>query len=290
MPITANALLRIEPLTPIPSRAGRVTRLDDSILLHTQADFSNEPAALSRIVREKLGEVLDLHTDSRGIFFIPSVAKLAARTYDAAVTEIAEGGEWGPLRAPELPLGAAAGMGGLGALLGGLLEQMPPGVLDAMSAAARGQPGAFEAATAQLRAAVEGSSELQNLAGKLAGSDDLQDLASKLGGGNLEDFASKLGGSTDLKDLAGKFADRMPQGGLPPELASLANLNPKDLDVSKLGAMLEGSGIDMNSMQGLMSQMQSAIAADPAKAAALAEKLFGQNLSDDEDDDDDKSA
>jgi hypothetical protein len=272
MPITANALLRIEPLTPIPARAGRITRLDDCILLHTQADFSEEPASLSRTVREKLGEVIDLHTDPRGIFFIPSVAKLSARTYDAALAEIAEGGEWGPLRAPELPFGAAAmGAGGLGALLGGLLEQMPPGVLESVGAAARGQPGAFEAATAQLRAAVEGSSDLQNLAGKLAGS-DFQDLAGKLAGGNVQDLAGKLGAS-------------MPQGGLPPELASLANMNPKDLDMSKLSAMLEGSGIDMNAMQGLMSQMESALASDPAKAAALAEKLFGQSLPDDDEED-----
>jgi hypothetical protein len=218
MAITALALLRIAPpATPI--QGARITRLDDAILLHTQADFGSDPAQLSQVVRKQLGDAaVDAHTDPRGIFFIPSVASPATRTYDAVIAEVGEGGEWGPARVAANALGAAALGGGLGALLGSLLEQMPSGVLDSVSAAARGQPGAFEAASSQLRAAVEGE---------------------------------------DSK-----------------------------LDVASLGAMLENAGIDLNSMQALMGQVESALASDPERAAALAEQLFGEGADLDEDEDD----
>ena len=215
MAITAIALLRIAPPAK-PAPGARITPLEDAILLHTKADFGTEPVALSRVVRELLGDAIDGHADSRGILFIPSVAAPAARTYDAVVAEVGEGGEWGPVRAAASPLGAAALGGGLGALLGSLLEQMPSGVLDSVGAAARGEPGALDAATSQLKAAVEG-------------------------------------GDTQL-------------------------------DVANLGAMLESAGIDMNSMSALMGQMESMLASDPEKAAALAEQFFG-SAGDDEDED-----
>jgi hypothetical protein len=249
MGITAIALLRIDPPAGVNGQAGRVTRLDDCILLHTQADFSNEPSDLSRIVREQVGAALDAHTDPRGIFFLPSVAAPTSRRYDAVIAEVGEGGEWGPVRVPELPLGAAMGGGALGALLGSLLEQMPSSVLESVGAAARGQPGAFEAATSQLRAAVSGSNELSNLAGQLTGG--------------------------------------VPKGALPPQLAGLASgdLDPNNLDIGRLGAMLESSGIDMNAMQQLVSKVQSALESDPERAAALAEKFFGESEDEDEDND-----
>jgi hypothetical protein len=250
MAITAIALLRVEPPAGLAKQAGRITRLEDAILLHTRADFSDEPASLSRIVREQLGEALDAHSDPRGIFFIPDVAAPKARSYEAVIAEVGEGGEWGPIRAAELPFGAAGAGGALGALLGSLMEQMPSSVLESVGAAARGQPGAFEAATSQLKAAVEGSSELSSLAGQLS---------------------SGFG-----------------QTALPPELAALASkdLDAGGLDLSQLGAMLGNSGIDLNAMQGLMSQLESALASNPEQTAALAEKLFGSNARDDEDDDD----
>jgi hypothetical protein len=223
MAITALALLRIAP-PATPVQGARITRLDDAILLHTQAEFGSDPEQLSRVVRERLGDAaVDAHTDPRGIFFIPSVASPSARTYDAVIAEVGEGGEWGPARVAVNALGAAAiggGLGGgLGALLGSLLEQMPSGVLDSVSAAARGEPGAFEAASSQLRAAVEGE---------------------------------------DSK-----------------------------LDVASLGAMLENAGIDLNSMQALMGQVESALASDPERAAALAEQLFGEGGELGEDDEED---
>lgn len=252
MGITALALLRIQAPAALASQTGRVIQLDDAVLLDTRADFSNEPEDLSRIVREQVGDALDAHSDPRGIFLIPDVAAPAARTYDGVIAEVGEGGEWTPARVASLPLGAAAAGGSLGALLGSLLEQMPNSVLESVGAAARGQPGAFEAATSQLRAAVAGSSELSGLASQLSGG--------------------------------------LPQGALPPQLAGLASdgIDPNNLDIARLGAMLENSGIDMNAMQALVSQVESALASDPARTAALVEKLFGAAGEDDSDEDKDE--
>src|ERR1700753_3225255 len=98
MGITAIALLKIPGLVS----AQRVERLDDAALLHTAEEFGDEPLALSLAVRALVGDALDEHSDPRGIFFIPSVVKPSARSYDAVIEEIGEGGVWGPLHAPEL--------------------------------------------------------------------------------------------------------------------------------------------------------------------------------------------
>ncbi|HKP64121.1 MAG TPA: hypothetical protein VJV78_45610 [Polyangiales bacterium] len=215
MGITAIALLRIPRL---PAVGGRVKALEDGFLLDTGESFATDPEELAGIVREQLGELASEHDDERGIFFLPDVAAPSARSYEAVIAEVGEGGVWGPVPSEASPLGAAFAGGGLGALLGSLMQQLPSGVLDTAAAAARGEPGAFEAASAQLQAAA--------------------------GSGQL--------------------------------------------DVTRLGAMLESSGIDMAAMQQLMGEMQSALTRDPAATAALAEKLFGQAAGDDEDDDDTK--
>ncbi len=166
MAITAMALLRIPNL---PALAGRVKALEDAVLFYTGASFATDPAELSRLVREQLGEeTAGKHVDPRGIFFIPQVAAPAARTYEAVIAEVGEGGVWAPPAGAASPLSSALAGGSLGALLGGLLEQMPSSVLESVGAAARGEPGAFEAASAQLRAAMAGSGDLSQLVGQLA--------------------------------------------------------------------------------------------------------------------------
>ncbi|HKU43411.1 MAG TPA: hypothetical protein VJR89_34855 [Polyangiales bacterium] len=226
MPLTAIALLRISTAPNVPS--AQVTALDDGFLLDTGAPFATDPDELSELVHEQLGaELAAQHWDDRGVFFLPSVAAPSARSYEGVIAEVADGGVWGPAPSAGLPLGAALGGGALGALLGNLMRQMPSGVLEQVGAAARGQPGAFEQATSQLRAAVSSSGELQEMAGKL--------------------------------------------------------------DLNQLGSMLQGSGIDMNAMQQLVGEVQTALAKDPAATAALAEKLFGARVADDEDDESDGS-
>lgn len=206
MEILAIALLRVPPQVEASSVPARIVPLDDAILLHTGQSFGEDPEELSSAVRELLGdELVDAHEDERGIFFIPSVAEPSARTYEGVIAEVADGGVWGPADVDTSPFGDMAA-GSLGALLGGILQQMPSGVLESAAAAVRGQPGALEAASSQLKAAAD-------------------------------------------------------SGGL---------------DIAKLGAMLENSGIDMNAMQSLVGQMQSALQRDPAGTAALAEKLFNE--------------
>jgi hypothetical protein len=224
MGISAIALLRLGPDTRLTAAPARVKVLDDAILLDTQADFAKSPEDLTRIVRQQVGDAIDReHTDARGIFFVPNVAAPTSRTYAGVIEEVGEGGVWGPLRVAASPLTAAMAGGSLGALLGGLLEQMPSSVLESVGAAARGQSGAFEAASAQLQAT----------------------LAKNSG-------------------------------------------DPNALNVANLGAMLESSGIDLNAMQALVSQVGAALEQDPARAAALAEQLFGAGADDagDEDDED----
>jgi hypothetical protein len=165
MAITAIALLRIPNL---PALAGRVKALEDAVLFYTGADFSTDPAELARLVREQLGEdTAGKHVDPRGIFFVPHVAAPAARNYEAVIAEVGAGGVWAPPAGAVSPLASALAGGSLGALLGGLIEQVPSSVLESVGAAARGEPGAFEAASAQLRAAMAGSADLSQVGDRL---------------------------------------------------------------------------------------------------------------------------
>jgi hypothetical protein len=80
-----------------------------------------------------------------------------------------------------------------------------------------------------------------------------------------------------LEDLAGKLASQ-----LTPQATAAGGL-----DLNRLGALLEGSGIDMNAMQQLVGEVETALARDPAATAALAERLFGAQLGHDAADKDD---
>jgi hypothetical protein len=169
MAIRAIALLQLTGLPASAERSLRINPLEDALLLRLDEDFSREPAALSRIVRALVGEALDRqHRDPRGILFIPDVAMPKARSYDAVIEEVGEGGVWGPLP-KDLPLAAAESLDGLGALLGNMLGQLPNSVLESAQAAAQGEPGAFQAVSSQLQNLMgNSSSQLHGIAGQLA--------------------------------------------------------------------------------------------------------------------------
>lgn len=253
MAISAIALLRIKHLAALSGSDLHVTALEDAVLLHTGAGFACQPETLTRVVRGLVGDALDVeHKDSRGIFFIPDVASPSARTYEAVIEEIGEGGVWGPLNVPAQPSTTALGLGlplgaadaeGLGALLGNLLEQMPESMLQSVSDAARGQPGALEAASAQLRTMMGGSSDLSSLASQLSGS--------------LGPLAQGAAAQTKPAPAAGGAG------------------SPSAPDLSQLASMLDGTGIDLASMQALVGQVESALAQNPAQTAAMVERLFG---------------
>lgn len=139
MPITAIALLHIPSCTPSAQPPVRVEPLADAVLLHTEANFGSDLDVLVALVARSVGPQLALHQDARGIFFLPSVSAPKARTYDALIAELGEGGMWAPLpRADADGVGLPEGLGALGAMLGSMLQQLPPSLRDAASAAARG--------------------------------------------------------------------------------------------------------------------------------------------------------
>jgi hypothetical protein len=139
MAITAIALVRIPSCAPNAQPPVRVEPLADAVLLHTEASFGSAPDELVALVASSLGPQLGLHSDPRGMFFLPSVASPKARTYDALIAEIGEGGMWAALPSDAADAFAMPeGLGALGAMLGNMMQQMPPSLLDAASAAARG--------------------------------------------------------------------------------------------------------------------------------------------------------
>jgi hypothetical protein len=217
MAITALALLRFSHAQLASAPAVRVDALDDGVLVHTGESFAAEPAELSLALHQQLGELLALHQDERGILFIPDVAKPSARSSEAVVDEVGEGGVWGPL-VSELD---GEGEGDFGALLGNLLGQMPGSLLAAANAAAQGQPGAFEQVSSQLSQLMGSSKELQGLAAQFAGMLGNQGGA-QAGGpeqdvlGDVAKMAQQLGASgldlspTALDELAKRFEAEAP--------------------------------------------------------------------------------
>jgi hypothetical protein len=193
MGIKAIGLLRVRGFS-CPTR--RVESLEDAVLLYTEADFADEPLALSLAVRALVGDLLDSeHRDPRGIFFVPDVVVPKARSYAGVIEEIGDGGVWGPLHAPELAsLTFGGGAAGFEALLGGLLQQTPSSVLAAASAALQNNPAAMHAAASQLKGMLgqpdashaHALPELSGIAALLDGagvdlsSPSLQQLAAKL--------------------------------------------------------------------------------------------------------------
>ena len=130
----------------------RAEPLEDAVLLHTGLPFSMDPEVLLSRLAEALGEaLLAEHGDPRGLFVLPDVAAPRARNYLDVLDEVGEGGVWLALEQAEqfhLP----DGLGALGAVLGSMLQNMPESVLEAASAAARGDMEAFSQVSDQVAA------------------------------------------------------------------------------------------------------------------------------------------
>jgi hypothetical protein len=183
MAILAIVLLRLPGCTPQPEPSVRVEPLTDAVLLHTTASFGSDPEDLGALLQRSLGAQLEEHEDARGIFVLPSVAVPSARSYDAVIAEVGEGGMWIPQ--PSDAGGAYAlpdGLGALGAVLGSMLQHMPQSVLDAASAAARGDMGGLS----------QVSDQVASLLGQEPhGAPDMASLTRLVAGGGL-DFSSPM--------------------------------------------------------------------------------------------------
>ncbi|MDB4976016.1 MAG: hypothetical protein JWN48_4357 [Myxococcaceae bacterium] len=187
-----QALALLHTVTLQTDGATRVDRLDDAVLVHTGAEFAAEPEDLAEALIARVGaEALADHDDPRGILFIPDVAAPQARTYEAVVAEVGEGGVWAELESADEP-GQDADFG---ALLGNVFAQLPPSLLAAASSAASGDRGSLDQVAAQVQALLGSSPALQSLAGQLSG------------------MLGQAGGTTSG-----------PQPGAPAELASLEDM------------------------------------------------------------------
>src|SRR4051812_1915521 len=95
MAIEALALLKVSPLAAPTSPGSHVEKLDDAFIVSIGASFAADPEALGEALLHAVGEdTLALHQDPRGVLFIPSVAAPKARSYEAVVAEVGEGGTW----------------------------------------------------------------------------------------------------------------------------------------------------------------------------------------------------
>jgi hypothetical protein len=181
MAITATALLQIPDL---PAPAGmRAELLTDATLLHTGAPFASEPEELFALLEAVLGPVLAQHGDPRGVLFLPDVAKPEARSYAEVVAEVGEGGVWAAPPEDDAAFALPDGLGALSAALGSMVQNMPPSVLAAAEAAARGDAAAFRSVGEQVAAMLgQPDAQLAGLASMLGQPDaQLAGLASMLG-------------------------------------------------------------------------------------------------------------
>jgi len=240
----ALALLRFDPAV-LAASSVPFQPLRDGLIVQTGADFANEPAQLRAALLARVGpDALAKHVDPRGILFLPDVAAPSSSSYDAVVSEVGEGGVWSaPADAEAGPFGAA---GGLGALLGSVMSQLPPSLLSAASAAAQGDRAALDTVSAQVQALLGSSPALQDLAGQ----------------------------------LSGMF------GQPPPSAATSAQPpSPPSGDMASLEAMFASFGggeAAKSSLHALAGHMQAELANDPEHFEALAKRLLGDTPPDDE--------
>jgi hypothetical protein len=261
MRIEAVALLQLKGFQPAADSGARVEPLEDGSLLYTGASFESDPETLSDLVRVLAGEALDSgHDDSRGIFFLPSVAAPQSRRYRDVVAEVGEGGMW--VARSDASHELDDDQQGFEALLGSMMGNLPSGLLESVMQAA-GNPGSGAGGGGQPGLAQMGS------LGQMA-----------------NDLSALLGQNPELRELESKLTKGVGQAALasddhPPAAQMLASLgvNPSTPGLAQL---LGGQGIDFSSpaFAALLAQVQSQLAADPSLLAGLAEQLLGSRIGD----------
>ncbi len=76
-----------------------IVALDDATVVQLGISIAAEPAALADRLESLLGELLDAHTDPRGVPIYPSSHALEATSWDAAIEELGEAADWVSLEA-----------------------------------------------------------------------------------------------------------------------------------------------------------------------------------------------
>jgi hypothetical protein len=209
MATEAVALLRIPPaeveklLGPAgsasPEGDPKWTALDDAILLYTRQPMREaEPDEIAEAIGNLFGEALDAHDDERGILLFPEAALPKAKSYAAAVDEVADMGEWAKI--PE------ATMPDMGDMMGAFGPQMA-----AMQQQLLSDPAALQAAMAQM------GSMLGIPPGPGGGAPDPQALLQALGG---LDLGAMMGQAQRfMQENPGAAEDMMKNFGMPPGMA-----------------------------------------------------------------------
>lgn len=99
------ALLQLGPLDDPEALHANLERISDDAyrmsLFVPMEQLSADPEKVLRFLYNQLGEVLDLHTDRRGVFVYPA-GTYEAEEYDELIAEIGEAGFWAKPPEPEL--------------------------------------------------------------------------------------------------------------------------------------------------------------------------------------------
>lgn len=111
MPIHAVALLRLDPsrlraqfpdapesdegfTLQGPRGPVRAVPIEDGVHLHLAVPFDTPPRELGLLLRQLLGASADAHSDPRGVYVYPDIARSDATTYEGVVADLGEGGMW----------------------------------------------------------------------------------------------------------------------------------------------------------------------------------------------------
>jgi hypothetical protein len=121
--------------------------LEDTTLIYTQASLREvEPDELAAFVRMLLGELLDEHSDERGMLSFPDAVRPKARRWPELVEELGELAEWLPLvEAGYVPerLRATDPGGGLQSVAAQLMSALGPDLGSLQQSLMSGDPAAL---------------------------------------------------------------------------------------------------------------------------------------------------
>jgi hypothetical protein len=119
-----------------------IKALDDATLIFTSVSVRDaETEELGLLIRALVGDALDKHDDDRGVFTFPKAAAPKAKSYDAAIEEVGEMGEWAPkVSADDLTEDG----GDFADIAGDLLGGLGPDVMDLQRRMMAGDPSAMQ--------------------------------------------------------------------------------------------------------------------------------------------------
>jgi hypothetical protein len=145
MPMNTAVVLRVQNAS-FPTTL-RTVALEDATLVYTDLPFETDRTELADKLSDVLDEALDDHEDARGLYVFPTVVQPKARTYDAVIEELGEGGEW-------LVMEATAPMVSLQEAMASMSEMLPPEMRNGFDQAVQ-NAGGMEAVVAQAQALLQ---------------------------------------------------------------------------------------------------------------------------------------